>query len=29
VLERDPKFVAEMIEAGRDREVSAAKREPG
>jgi predicted protein tyrosine phosphatase len=27
VLERDPEFVAEMIEAGRDREVSAAKRE--
>jgi predicted protein tyrosine phosphatase len=25
VLERDPEFVAEMIEAGRDREVSAAR----
>jgi hypothetical protein len=29
VLERDPDFVAEMIEAGRNREVCAAKREHG
>jgi predicted protein tyrosine phosphatase len=29
VLERDPDFVAEMIEAGRDRELSAARRAPG
>ena len=29
VLARDPKFVGQMIDAGRDREVSAAYRETG
>jgi hypothetical protein len=29
VLARDPKFVGQMMDAGRDREVSAAYRETG